>query len=62
MKNRFKCFNCENETFSVIKELDSKADSFYEIWECLECGTLYKVYYKMTKIVKLDEGDRKYVF
>jgi len=52
-----KCENCGYDEFEVIKELDVQEGVHYEIWKCMECGSLYKVYYRIEKIVKLVEEE-----
>ena len=52
-----KCENCGYDEFEVVKELDVQGGVHYEIWECMECGSLYKVYYKIEKIVRLTEKE-----
>jgi len=54
-----KCETCGYDEFLVVKELDVQEGVCYEIWECMECGSLYKVYYRIEKIVRLvEEGDK----
>jgi len=54
-----KCENCGCVEL-MPKELDIQEEVHYVIWECVECGNLYKACYRLEEIVKLQrEADEK---
>jgi len=54
---KFKCAVCGHDGFWVVRQLDSVNGEFFEVWECLECCALYKVYFKLEKIVNPVDGE-----
>lgn len=58
-KSSVKCKQCNSEELLVRGELnkDTDPDVFDEVVECNKCHTLHRVYYKLFKIVRLNEGD-----
>lgn len=68
MKNKCDCWNGKKdnkykEYFFVRSEpdltpVDKEKDSVDMVYECAKCHTLYRLYLKPIKFVKLEEGDK----